>query len=63
MSSNNFTWGHLVKMELLVADVTSVRSLDRAKRAILGVIVAGCLWPIQVIFAVGELLCGVGPPS
>ena len=53
MSSNNFTWGHLVKIEWLVADVTAVGSLDRAERAILGVIVAGrvfgqprsCLWP------------------
>jgi len=30
-----------VKIEWLVADVTAVGSLDRAERAILGVIVAG----------------------
>ena len=41
MSSNNFSWGHLVKIEWSVADVTAVGSLDRVKRAILGVILAG----------------------
>ena len=41
MSSNNFTWGHLEKIEWLVADVTAVGSLERAERAILGLIVAG----------------------
>ena len=41
MSSNNFPYGHLVKIEWLVANVTAVGSLDRAERAILGVIVAG----------------------
>ena len=30
-----------MKVELLVADVTAVGSLDRAERAILGLIVAG----------------------
>ena len=40
MSPNNFTKGHLVKIEWLVADMTAVRSLDRAERAILGVLVA-----------------------
>ena len=33
--------GYLVKIECLVADVTAVGSHDRAKRAILGVFVAG----------------------
>ena len=33
-SSNNFTQGHLVKVEWLVANVTAVGSLDRAKRAV-----------------------------
>ena len=41
MSSNNFIYGHLVKIERLVADVKAVEPLDRAERAILGVIVAG----------------------
>ena len=41
MSSNNFTRGHLVKIEWRVADVTAVGSLDRVERAILGLIVAG----------------------
>ena len=44
LSSNNFTWGHLVRMEWLVADVTAVGCLDRAERAILEVIVAGCVF-------------------
>ena len=41
MSSNKFIWGHLVKIEGLIADVTAVGSLDRAERTILGMIVAG----------------------
>ena len=52
MSSNNFTQGHLVKIEWLISDVMVVGSLDRVERAILGVIVAArvfgqsrsCLW-------------------
>ena len=49
--SNNFI-GRIVKIEWLVANVTAVGCLDRAKRAIFGGIVAGhvfgpsrsCLW-------------------
>ena len=41
LSSNDFTKGHLVKIERLVSDVTAVGSLDRAKHAILGVILVG----------------------
>ena len=41
LSSDNFTQGHLVKKEGLVADVTAVRSLDRAECAVLLVILAG----------------------
>ena len=41
MTSSKFTEGHLVKIEWLVANVTAVRSLDRAERDILGVIIAG----------------------
>ena len=38
-----------MKIEWLVANVTAVGFLDRAERAILGVIVAGCVFlPIQV---------------
>ena len=63
MSSYNFTWGHLVKIKWLVTDVTAVGSLDRAECAILGVVCGwACFWPIQVIFVVGEPLCGVGTP-
>ena len=47
MSSNNVTLGHLVKIEWLVVDVTAVGSLDRAERAILGLIVA---WHVFVQF-------------
>ena len=63
MSSNNFTQGHLVKIELLVTNVTPVGSFDRAKGAILGLIVAwACFWPIQVVFVVG-VFCDVGTQS
>ena len=41
-SPNNFTWGHFMKIEWLVTDVTAVGSPDRAERASLGVILAGC---------------------
>ena len=56
MSPNIFTWGHIVKIEWLVAEVTAVGSIDNAERAIFGVI-------DQVIFVAGEPLCGVGTPS
>ena len=39
MSSNIFTYGHVVKIEWLIAEVTAVGSLDRAERAILWLIV------------------------
>ena len=53
-----------MKGKWLVVDVTAVGSLDRAKRAISRVILAGvCFWPVQVIFVVGEHFCGVGTPS
>ena len=41
LSPNNFTQGHSMKIEMLVADVTAVRFPDRAERAILGTILAG----------------------
>ena len=51
-------------IERLVADVTAVRSLDRAECAILGVILVGSvIWPIQDIFVDAEPLCGVETPS
>ena len=53
-----------MKIEWLVADVTAVGSLDRAERAILRRIVASRdFLPIQVLFVVGEPLCGVGTPT
>ena len=67
-----------MKIECLVADVTAGGSLDRAERAILGGILTACvfgqsrsylwfgshcIWPIQVLFVVGEPLCCVGTPS
>ena len=64
MSSNNVTQGHLVIIERLVADVTAVGCLDRAKRAILGGDFGwACFWPIQDIFVVVEPLCDVGTSS
>ena len=44
LSPNNFTQGHLVKIEWLVTDVTAVGSPARAERAILGVILAECFF-------------------
>ena len=41
LSSNNFTYGHLTKIERLVADVTAVGAPARAECAILGVILSG----------------------
>ena len=64
MSFNSVTQGHLVKIEWLVADVTTVGSPDRGERAILRVILAErCFWPIQAVFVIGGRLCGVGTPS
>ena len=52
-----------MKIEWLVADVTAVGSLDRAKCAILGGDCGwACFWPIQVIFVVAAPLRGVGTP-
>ena len=47
LSAINFIWGHLVKTEWLVADVTVVRSLDRAECATYfgGVCGWACFWP------------------
>ena len=54
----------LMKIEWLDANVTAVRSPDRAKHAILGVILAGRFcWPIQAVFVAGEPLCDVGTLS
>ena len=53
LNSNNFTQGHLVKIEWLSSDFMSPGSPDRAERAISVLILAGrvfgqsrsCLWP------------------
>ena len=53
-----------MKIKWLVTKVTAVGSPYRAKRAILGVILAGRFLPIQAVFVVGgELVCDVGTPS
>ena len=52
-----------MKIEWLVTNVTAIGSSGRAEDAILGVVVAGRFWPIQVIFVVAAPLCGVGSPS
>ena len=55
LSSNNFTWGRLMNIDWLVTDVTAIidwlvtdvtaiRSSGRAEHAILGVILAGCVF-------------------
>ena len=52
-----------MKREWFAADLTPVGSLDSTKRAFLLVILAGhFFWSIQVVFVVGEPLCGEGPP-
>ena len=38
LSSNNFTWGQLLKIKWLVTVVTAIESPDRTERAIFGVI-------------------------
>ena len=53
-----------MKIEWLVDNVTAVGCLDRAKCAILGVILAGGVFcQNQVVFVVGEPLSGVGTPT
>ena len=44
LSSNNFTWGRLMKIEWLINDVTAIGSSGRAEHVILGVILAGCVF-------------------
>ena len=60
MNPNNFTYGHLVKIEWLVTDETAAGSPDRAERAILfGDDFGLALFlPIQAVFVVGEPLHG-----
>ena len=50
-----------MKIEWLIADVTSVRSPARTKRDIFGVIL-NVSWPIQSAFVVEEPLCNLGKP-
>ena len=54
-----------MKIEWLVADATAVGSLVRAKRAVLGVILAGRVFGQFRTFLhmVAEPLCGVGTSS
>ena len=40
LSSKNFTWGHFMKIECMVTDVTPVEFSDRAEHAIMGLILA-----------------------
>ena len=65
MSSNNFTWGHLMKIEWLVTDVTAVGSPAKTECAILvgGDLGWVCFWPIPAVFVVAELLCDVRTSS
>ena len=62
LSPNNFTEGHLMKKEWLVANATPAMSPDRAERGILGMMV-GVFLAIQAVFVVGEPFCYVGTPS
>ena len=58
MTPNTVTWGHLIKTEWLVADVTPVGFPDRVERDILEMILDN-FWPIQAAFVVGEPLCEI----
>ena len=62
LSPNNFIQGPLMKIELLVSNVTAVGSPDKAQRDILGMILDAC-WRLRAAFADGEPLCDVGIPS
>ena len=41
LKADTFTQGHIMKMGLLLTDVTAIASPGRAERAVLGVILAG----------------------
>ena len=45
-----------MKIEWLIANMTAVRSPDRAERDMLGMIL-DVFWPIQAASVVGETLC------
>ena len=61
LSSNNFTQGHLMKIEWLVTNVTGVRSPDRT--CFFGVILARLFSAVQAVLVVREAFYGVGTPS
>ena len=63
LSPNKLSCGRFLEIEGLIADVTAIGSPDRAKRAILGVMLVHCFLPIQAVFVVGEPLCCVGNPT
>ena len=62
LSPNNFTWGHLLKIEWLVIDITAVGSPDKAERDILGMIF-DVFWPGQPAIVVWEPLRDLRTPS
>ena len=62
MSLDRYMFGHLITIELSVADVTAIGSPDRAKCAILEMIL-GDFWLIQAVFVAGQPLCDVVTPS
>ena len=51
-----------MKVEVLVADKTSVGSPVRAEREMLGILL-DVFWPIQASFVVWKALCGLEIPS
>ena len=62
MSLNNFTEGHLMKIEGLVTSVTAVGSPDRAERVIFGVVLAGRFLANSGSFVGGGPICDVRTP-
>ena len=66
LSSNyNFTQGRLMKLEWLVTDVTAIVSPDRAEPAILGVVLARCVFDQfrPYLHSYVEPFCDVGTTS
>ena len=64
MSPKNLSYGHLMKIEWLIADVTAVGSptSTRAESAVFCVIL-DVFWPLWATLVAGEPLCDLETPS
>ena len=63
MSPKTYTYGHLMKIEWFVANVTAVGSPDRVEHAIWEVILVSVFLSVKAIFVAREPLCDVETPS